>query len=103
MVPPLEWVLNSRLSVTFVYAVILLGSPGISHIEASYQTRERVVGYRQNSLVQRAMKLIYTGDVLSAQEALDMGYIDELVPSAEIQERAHALASRIAKNSTFFQ
>jgi hypothetical protein len=51
MVPPLEWVPNSRLSVIFVYAVILLGSPGISHIEASYQTRERVVGYCQNSLV----------------------------------------------------
>jgi enoyl-CoA hydratase/carnithine racemase len=53
--------------------------------------------------IQRAMKLLYTGDVLSAQDALDIGYIDELVPSIELQERAHALASRIAKNSPFSQ
>jgi enoyl-CoA hydratase/carnithine racemase len=53
--------------------------------------------------IQRAMKLLYTGDVLSAQDALNIDYIDEMVPSAELQERAHALASRIAKNSPFSQ
>ena len=51
--------------------------------------------------VQRAMKLLYTGDVLSAQDALDIGYIDELLPSSELAASAQAMASRIAKNSPF--
>ncbi len=49
------------------------------------------------------MKLLYTGDVLSAQDALDICHIDELVPSSELLVRAQALASRIAKNSPFSQ
>jgi len=51
--------------------------------------------------VQRAMRLLYTGDELSAQDALDIGYVDELVRSDELQNRAQALAQRIAKNSPF--
>ena len=53
--------------------------------------------------VQRAMKLLYTGDVLAAQEALTIGYVDQLVESDELLATASALAARIAKNSPFSQ
>ncbi len=51
--------------------------------------------------VQKAMKLLYTGDTLSAQEALQIGYVDELVESTELAAAAQGLAERIAKNSPF--
>lgn len=51
--------------------------------------------------VQKAMKLLYTGDVLSAEEALQIGYVDELVAASELAATAQQLAQRIAKNSPF--
>lgn len=53
--------------------------------------------------VQKAMKLLYTGDTLSAEEALQIGYVDELVESTELAATAQGLAERIAKNSPFSQ
>ena len=52
---------------------------------------------------QRALKLLYTGDFLSAEEALSIGYIDQLVPSDALQTTALALARRIADGSPFSQ
>ena len=51
--------------------------------------------------VQKAMKLLYTGDVLSAEEALQIGYVDQLVDVSELAATAQELAQRIAKNSPF--
>ena len=51
--------------------------------------------------VQRAMKLLYTGDFLSAQEALDIAYVDEIVDSQALLSAAQQLGERIAKNSPF--
>ncbi len=51
--------------------------------------------------VQRAMKLLYTGDFLTAEEALEIGYVDELMPAEQLVPAAQALAERIAKNSPF--
>jgi enoyl-CoA hydratase len=51
--------------------------------------------------VQRAMKLLYTGDFLSAEDALSIGYVDEIVASDELVAKAQALGERIAKNSPF--
>jgi len=53
--------------------------------------------------VQRALRLLYTGDFLSAEEALAIGYVDQLVPSAELLPAARALAERIAAGSPFSQ
>lgn len=44
----------------------------------------------------RAMKLLLTGDVISAAEALTMGLVSEVVADAEVETRALALAQTIA-------
>lgn len=51
--------------------------------------------------VQKAMKLLYTGDPLSAEEALELGYVDQLVAPEELASVATQLAGRIASNSPF--
>jgi enoyl-CoA hydratase/carnithine racemase len=51
--------------------------------------------------VQAAMKLLYTGDVLSAEEALQIGYVDQLVEPEQLLATAQTMAGRIAKNSPF--
>ena len=52
---------------------------------------------------QRALKLLYTGDFLTAEEALQIGYVDQVVPSEELAGAALALARRIAEGSPFSQ
>jgi 2-(1,2-epoxy-1,2-dihydrophenyl)acetyl-CoA isomerase len=45
----------------------------------------------------RAMELLYTGRMVSAQEALAMGLVNEVVPHDQLMERARALAREIAR------
>lgn len=46
-----------------------------------------------------AFKLLYTGDLIDAAEALRMGLVDEVVPAAELMPRVRALAEKIASKS----
>lgn len=46
-----------------------------------------------------ALKLLLTGDMMGAAEALRIGLVDEVVPAAELLPRAEALAKAIAANS----
>jgi enoyl-CoA hydratase len=43
-----------------------------------------------------ALKLLLTGDMVSAAEALRIGLVDEVVPAGELMTRGNALASQIA-------
>jgi enoyl-CoA hydratase len=43
-----------------------------------------------------ALKLLLTGEMIAAAEALRIGLVDEVVPAAELLPRARALASTIA-------
>ena len=43
-----------------------------------------------------ALKLLLTGDIISAGEAFRIGLVDELLPPAELLPRAQALANQIA-------
>ncbi len=52
---------------------------------------------------QRALKLLYTGDFLTAEEALQIGYVDQVVPSEDLAGAALALARKIAEGSPFSQ
>lgn len=47
--------------------------------------------------LQRARRYMLTGDEFTAQQALDMGVVVEVVPDAELHDRAMALAQRIAQ------
>lgn len=53
----------------------------------------RLVGRRQ------ALDLLLTGRQLSAQEALELGMINRVVPHAELRERTLEYASSVAENS----
>jgi enoyl-CoA hydratase len=46
--------------------------------------------------VSRALRLILTGDIIDAAEALRIGLVDEVHPAAELHTRGQALAARIA-------
>lgn len=57
------------------------------------QRLPRLVGLGQ------AFKLLYTGDLIDAAEALRIGLLDEVVPAAELMARVRALADQIASKS----
>ena len=46
-----------------------------------------------------AYKLLFTGEMISAQEALRIGLVDEVVPADELMTRVNALAETIAQKS----
>lgn len=46
----------------------------------------------------KAAELLFTGDVIDAEEALRIGLVREVTPHAELMDRARALAARIACN-----
>ena len=46
-----------------------------------------------------AYKLLFTGDLIEAGEALRLGLVDEVVPAGQLQERTMALARTIAEKS----
>lgn len=46
----------------------------------------------------RAMEILLTGDFITADEALRMGLINRVLPSAEVMDAAYAVAERIAAN-----
>jgi enoyl-CoA hydratase/carnithine racemase len=46
----------------------------------------------------RAMRMILTGEIIDAKEALRIGLVEEVVPQSKLLDSAFALASRIAVN-----
>lgn len=48
-----------------------------------------------------AKQLIYTGKVVKADEALRIGLVNEVVPQAELMDRAMEVANQIAANAPF--
>jgi len=51
--------------------------------------------------VQKALKLMYTGDYLCAQEAFACGYVDRIVDASELLPEAIDLAKSICRSSLF--
>ena len=70
---------------TMAYTGVGLSPDG----SASYSL-PRLVGLK------RALELVLTNRVLSAQEALDWGIVTEVLPDAELLPRAHSLARELA-------
>jgi enoyl-CoA hydratase len=46
----------------------------------------------------KAMEIMLTGELITAQEALKIGFINKVVPSGELMAAAEAIARRILKN-----
>jgi enoyl-CoA hydratase/carnithine racemase len=53
----------------------------------------RIVG------LQHAARLLFSGDIISAHEALAMGYVLEVVPDGHLMDRAMALAANVSRGS----
>jgi enoyl-CoA hydratase len=49
----------------------------------------------------RALKLILSGDIIDAAEAYRIGLVDELVPDAQLIERAETVLKKIIANAPF--
>ncbi|SMC82670.1 enoyl-CoA hydratase/isomerase family protein [Papillibacter cinnamivorans] len=49
--------------------------------------------------ISRAKQLVYTGDVIGAQRALEIGLVDQVVPLKDLMAEAEALALKIAAKS----
>ncbi|MFU8815463.1 MAG: enoyl-CoA hydratase/isomerase family protein [Pseudomonadales bacterium] len=49
----------------------------------------------------RALRLLYTGEFLSAERALEFGYLDALVEPDQLQNEARGLAAAMLKGSPF--
>jgi enoyl-CoA hydratase len=45
----------------------------------------------------KTMRYVLTGDLFGAKEAFDMGLVSEIVPDAEVEKRAVAMAQQIAE------
>ena len=53
----------------------------------------RIVGWA------KAAEIMFTGRTLSAEECLELGLVNEVVPHEQLAESAHALAREIAGNA----
>ena len=51
----------------------------------------------------RAKRLLYTGDLIDAHEALRIGLVDEVLPEAELDHRAAQLCATLAQRSLLTQ
>ena len=49
----------------------------------------------------RAMHILLTGDPIPARDALEIGFVNEIVPREQLLERAFEIAARIAANGPF--
>jgi enoyl-CoA hydratase len=84
------------LACDFIYAAegAKLGQPevtlGVTPGFGGTQRLLRRVG------IARARELVYTGDMISAQQALDMGLVNAVVPAGELMLRARDIALKIA-------
>ncbi len=76
---------SARFAESFVKIGIIPGDGGAWLLP-------RAVGYA------KACEMAYTGDPVSAAEALACGLVSKVVPDAELMEAAKALARRIAVN-----
>jgi enoyl-CoA hydratase len=65
--------------------VVLMGMPGIEFFAHPWEFGPR-----------RAKQLLFTASALSAEEARGCGMVNEVVPLAELEERAMALAAKVA-------
>ncbi len=48
-----------------------------------------------------ALRLLYTADFISAEEALDLGYLHQVLPSEDLLPAANALAQKMLQSSPF--
>lgn len=76
---------KARFAESFVKLGIVPGDGGAWFLQ-------RIIG------MSRAAEMTYTGDIISAQTALDWGLVSRVVPSEQLLQEAQLLANKIAAN-----
>jgi enoyl-CoA hydratase/carnithine racemase len=76
---------SARFAESFVKIGLIAGDGGAWLLP-------RIVGFS------KACELALTGDMIDAQEALRCGLVSQVVPDAELPDRARSIAERIAAN-----
>jgi enoyl-CoA hydratase/carnithine racemase len=77
---------SARFSETYIRVGLVPGDGGAYYLP-------RLVG------TARALELLWTGDVISAQDALAFGIVNRIVPTESLFEESFALAARVASMS----
>src|ERR687886_2143762 len=79
----------ARIAFLFVKVGLSGADMGAAHL------LPRVVG------LSKATELLYTGDFVTAEEALAMGLYNRVVPASELEAETRALAERLARGPSF--
>lgn len=74
----------------FIDNTIIMGIPGVEWFAHPFELGSR-----------KAKELLFSGDPISAHDAHRLGMVNHVIPKAELEETAIALASRFAANSSF--
>src|SRR5215217_125396 len=80
---------EARIAFLFVKVGLSGADMGAAHL------LPRVVG------LSKATELLYTGDFVTAEEALTMGLYNRVVPASELESETRALAERLARGPSF--
>jgi enoyl-CoA hydratase/carnithine racemase len=80
---------DARIAFLFVKVGLSGADMGAAHL------LPRLVG------LAKATELLYTGDFITAEEALAFGLYNRVVPAAELERETHALAERLARGPAF--
>jgi enoyl-CoA hydratase/carnithine racemase len=80
---------EARIAFLFVKVGLSGADMGAAHL------LPRVVG------LSKATELLYTGDFVTAEEALAMGLYNRVVPASELETETRALAERLARGPSF--
>src|SRR5438270_3806014 len=80
---------EARIAFLFVKVGLSGADMGAAHL------LPRVVG------LSKATELLYTGDFITAEEALAIGLYNRVVPAAELEAETRALAERLARGPAF--
>ncbi|HWO93519.1 MAG TPA: enoyl-CoA hydratase-related protein [Dehalococcoidia bacterium] len=74
---------SARFSMAYVRMGLIPGDGGCYYLP-------RIIG------TAKALEYIWTGDTMSAEEALRLGYVSKVVPDDKLMEEARAFAARLA-------
>jgi enoyl-CoA hydratase len=89
----LLWVADIILAAedaTFSDPVVGMGVNGVEYFAHPWELGAR-----------KAKELLFTGEFVSAQDALRLGMVNHVVPAAELHNAALAMARRIAQRPSF--
>jgi enoyl-CoA hydratase/carnithine racemase len=75
---------TARFSMAYVRMALIPGDGGCYFLP-------RIVG------LAKALELIWTGEIVDAQEALRIGYVSEVVPADQLMDRVRQFALKLAK------